>query len=158
MGELPALPSPPQPGAQRSVPFSASGGHQSLHIAGWMLLETKEEDFGCQFVLTLCKVCLEAKKAGYRPDSGCALFWLFCRTGWGPMVVHIPQGWGPRFWCLLYLRVQPTGSSGLGEEVPGVRPDRTRSFLHPCPTRPGSCIHQRNKRCRRIKASEEDRR
>lgn len=101
--------------AQRSVLFSASRGHQSLHIAGWMLLETKEEDFGCQFVLTLCKVCLEAEKAGYRPDSGCALFWLFYRTGWGPMVVHILRGWGARFWYLLHLRVQPTGSSGWGK-------------------------------------------
>lgn len=42
-----------------------------------MLLETKEVDFGCQFVLTVCKVCFEAEEAVYRPESGCALFWLF---------------------------------------------------------------------------------
>lgn len=46
---------------------------------------------------------------------------------------------------------------GLVGEVLGVRPYRTGSFLHLCPTGPGSCIHRRNKRCQRNKASEEDR-
>lgn len=63
--------------AQHSVPLSASRGHQSLHIARRRLLETKEEDFGCQFLLTSCKVCLEGAEAIYRLEPGCALFWLY---------------------------------------------------------------------------------
>jgi hypothetical protein len=54
----------------------ASEGHQSLHITRWLLLETKEEDFGCQFVLTLCKVCLRQRRP-YTDPNQCTLFsWM----------------------------------------------------------------------------------
>lgn len=60
-----------------SAPYCSQplGGTRACNTR-WMLLETKEEDLGCQFVLTLCKVCLEAEEAIQRPESGHALFWL----------------------------------------------------------------------------------
>lgn len=84
-GRTPCAPSssPASPGpSQHSVPFSASGGHQSLHIARWMLLETKEEDFGCQFVSTSCKVCVEAEEAIY-PNQGAHCSGCCDTAGWG---------------------------------------------------------------------------
>lgn len=67
---------PPEP-SPRSVPFLASRGHQSLHIARRGLLETKELDFGCQFVLTLCKVCFK-QRGHIQTRIGMRVFWLFC--------------------------------------------------------------------------------
>lgn len=41
-----------------------------MRIAAWMLLETKEEDFGCQFLLTLCKVVWRQKGLDTDPHQG----------------------------------------------------------------------------------------
>lgn len=139
----PAFPRP----AQRSVPLSASRGHQSLRIARWRLLETKEEDFGCQFVLTLCKVCLEAEEAIYRPESGCALLWLFWCYWLGTDGHPRPKVMGASFWCLLYLGVKPMGPV-VGRRGPWSKPFWDRRLPLPLPHTAclsRSLMHQRDK-------------
>lgn len=142
--------------AQRSVPFSASGGHQSLHIAAWMLLQTKEEDLGCQFLLTLCKVAWRQRRldTDLNQDvrcSGCLIG--LARAEGGP---H-PKGIGSQILVPFAPGSPACRVQGLVGEVLGVRPYRTGRFFHLCPTGPGSCIQQRNQRCQRNQTSEEDR-
>ena len=160
-GRTPSAPSssPASAGpSQHSVPFSASGGHQSLHIARWLLLETKEEDFGCQFLSTSFKVCVEAEEAIY-PNQGAHCSGCCDTAGWG-----LISGPRPEVMRSQILVPEPDSAceSSLWGLVAGGRDPcskalQDRRLPSPLLHMPGSRIHQRNKRCQRHKASEADR-
>lgn len=83
-----------------------------MHIARWLFLETKEDDFGCQFVLTLCKVCLEAEEAIYRPESGVHCSGCSDVTDGRLMLVHAPKVMGSQLLVLFVSDSPAHGAAG----------------------------------------------
>ena len=80
--------------------------------------DKREKDFfGCQSVLTLCKVCLETEEAIHRPELGCALFWLWWHNGAGVWEWSTLRSDGKPDPGAFWIWIQP-GGQWLGEEVP----------------------------------------